>query len=149
VKAHLGCLKCQTRDLLGLAFEQTFLQHGSEQNRSNYTFCKVAGNASNTGVSRISQVANGATMKELDYSLQSKEFSGIQCPMLCLLTGVLAKLKYRRQALVTCLSKMQPWKQGSIVILVNKKTKSREKPNEQKTIQGRSSKVSDGEKQKN
>jgi hypothetical protein len=44
---------------------------------------------------------------------------------------------------------MQPWKQGSNVILVKKKTESREKPNEQKTIQGRSSKVSDEEKLKN
>jgi hypothetical protein len=38
VKVHLGCLKCQTLDLLGLAFEQAFLQHGSEQNGFNYTY---------------------------------------------------------------------------------------------------------------
>jgi hypothetical protein len=62
-------------------------------------------------------------------------------------TGVLAKLKSGRQALVTCLSKMQPWKQGSIVILVTK-TESRERPNE-KTFQDRSNKFSDEEKQKN
>ena len=63
--------------------------------------------------------------------------------------GSFGQAQLRRQALVTCLSKMQPWKQGSIVILVKKKTESREKPNEQKTIQGRSSKVSDEEKLKN
>jgi hypothetical protein len=34
-------------------------------------------------------VANFAVMKELKCSLKSKVFSRIQCPMLCLLTGVL------------------------------------------------------------